>query len=409
MRKGNRAISIGVSALIVIAIIIIAGFGVFIATSLNASESTTTLGSSITSGTSSYSTTATTSISVEGSSSASSVNAETSNSTLGLELLLSANSTVVPSQDAISMTATIFNTLPTPNNLTAANDWAIQGLSSGPCDLGNGTNKLFSPVGFAVYSGSYGLNNISSAGRPLPVWAAISCPVDMAFNGTKIIGDLANITSYSFFPQGANNPGNDSGSYAGYYVVSSPSPPPCNSTVCTYYQTPETLAKGVFPTSFDSQATIYAANGTGFYNSLGSSLPSNYTLVVGDEWGQIVLLQFEVTSSSNLPTVGNFLAFGGCFENEYPVPCTVTDFSDAMIFNCASAAATSSGCTLQGNIGPNHPSNMLSNYTITVWYPDVNQTNEPAHDNCMFSVKGDTTTPFGYCFMVNSTAFVISL
>jgi hypothetical protein len=305
------------------------------------------------------------------------------------------------------MSASILNTLRTTNNLSSANDWAIQGLASGPCDLGDASNKLFSPVGFAVFPGFYQSNNLTAAGRPMPVWAEIECIVDLAFNGTKILGDLYNITSYSLLPQGPNNPGNDSGSYAGYYSPSVITQPTCTS-VCSKSTTP-TYTKGVFPTKMDSQTTIYAANGTGFFNSLGSSISSNYTLVAGDEWGQIVLLHFKVVTSTNLPVVGNFLAFGGCFENAYPVPCTVETLSQALVFNCAGEAATPAGCTIHGSIGPNHPSFALTNYTITVWYPYVNQTNEPPHDNCMFSVRGDTTSPFGYCFMINSTAFVISI
>jgi hypothetical protein len=293
------------------------------------------------------------------------------------------------------------NTMSTANNLTASNGWAINGLSSGPCDLGNSTNKLFSPVGLGVFRGTYGLNNLSSAGSPLFVWALVECPADFVFIGNQSYG-LSSISSYSLLP------GSDNGTYAGYYAVpGTPSPPICNSGVCTYTQTPETLAKGVFPTRMADQVAINAANSTGFssYNSLLSSLPANYTLVAGDEWGQVALLHFSVVASNNLPQVGSFLANGAgggrCTENDSPVPCVTSEFSEAFIFNCAAQAATASGCTTQ-------VLSLGTSYTITVRYPYTGQPGEPAGDNCMFSVAGDTASPYAYCFMVNATAFVLS-
>jgi hypothetical protein len=309
---------------------------------------------------------------------------ETTDSSLGLKLTLSVNSTTIPSQDAIGVTASVQNILQTANNLTASDDWAVSGLSSGSCDpQGNSTNFLFFPVGLGVFRGTYGLNNISSAGRPLYVWALISCPADFAFVGNQTY-PLSSITSYSLLP------GSDNGSYAGYYVVSF---------------APETLAKGVFPTQMVDQVAIYAAGGTGFYNSLGSSLPGNYTLVAGDEWGQLALLHFSVVASNNLPQVGSFLSNGqegACTENGNPVPCITSEFSQAFIFNCVAQAASASGCTTQV------PSSLGGSYTITVWCPYTDQPGEPAGDNCKFSVPGDTGSPFAYCFMVNATAFALS-
>jgi len=314
--------------------------------------------------------------------------------------MLSVNATTIPNQDAIGITASVLNTLPTANNLTASSAWAIDGLSAGPCDPGNATNKLYYPVGIGVFKGTYGLNNISAAGSPMFVWAEISCIADGVSVGTQFYA-LRSITSYSLLP------GSDNGTYAGYYAVPvTPPPPVCNSGVCTYTQTPETLAKGVFPTRIFFQDSINAANGTGFYNSLHSALPANYTLVAGDEWGQVTLLHFSVVPSTNLPKVGSFLASGGgCAENNNPVPCVTSEFSQAFIFNCAVQAATASGCTNQ--VPSSGPWNATS-YTITVRYPYTGQPGEPAGDNCMFSVPGDTVSPYAYCFMVNATAFALS-
>jgi len=224
------------------------------------------------------------------------------------------------------------------------------------------------------------MNNLSGA-KPLEIWPLITCPYEAELN----------VTSYSFLPK------DDIVNYSGYPVTPSP-PSPARQESYTR------IAVG---------ASIYAANGTGFYSSLDSALPYTYTLVAGDEWGQIVLAHFEVTASDNLPRVGNFLSStGGCS----PGPCIGQRFSDAMIFNCAAAAATPSGCSEIYSEGVRYSIAPMVNYTVTVWYPSYNQPNEPASANCMYNVvpvgalvKPVTPILFGYCLMVNSTAFVVSV
>jgi len=346
---------------------------------------------------------------------------ETSNLSLGLKLTLSVNATTIPSQDAIGITASILNTLPTANNLTAASAWAIDGLSAGPCNSGNATNKLYYPVGIGVFKGTYGLNNISSAGSPLFVWAEISCIVQGVSVGAQYYA-LRSITSYSLLP------GSENGTYAGYYAVpGTPPPPVCNGGVCTYTgQTPVTLTKGVFPTRFSFQDSINAANGSGFYNSLHSSLPANYTLVAGDEWGQLTLLHFQVVASNKIPTVGSFLAWGGCAASyrsngtAYEEPCTASELGGAHVFDCASAAASQAGCSVtlvgSGNFqtpmlnGSGQFNSPILNNTLTVWFPYTGGAAQPAGTNCYFRVAHHYTgSPYGHCYALNSTAFVIGM
>jgi hypothetical protein len=302
------------------------------------------------------------------SSGASNPTAETSNSTLGLELVLSVNSTMIPSEDAISISSWVQNTRPTANNLTAAKDWPISGLSSGPC------GPAWYPVGVTVLRGNYGMQNVSD-GRRIFIWPIISCPAEAS----------PNVTSYSFLPK------SDMASYS-WDLRSSTAPIPLTVT-----------------------AAPFAANGTGLYSSLGSTsaLPSSYTLVAADEWGQAVLLHFEVTPSDNLPRAGNFLSSGrGCS----PGPCDAQRLSDALVFGCLRAAATPSGCSEVWSSGLRYSASPIINYTVTVWYPSYNQPGEQASANCMYTVDpvGTLNIPpaipsFGYCFPINSTAFVVSL
>lgn len=293
---------------------------------------------------------------------------------LGLKLVVSVNSTEIPSQDTININAFVLNTRATVNNATAVNDWAMKGLSPGPCV---GEDGNLAPIGFAFFRGYYDLSNISAADTPLQVWGYSTCP-------SIIYSERVN--SYSF-PPANNNTQNFGASYVDY--------------------------RGFLPSGAYLQAQfVYAttASNAAPYNSLGSSLPAKYTLVAGDEWGQLAVLHFTVTQSNNLPMVGDFLAAeGSCIEDGYPIPCITYFFSDAFIFNCAFAAATQAGCTarvpsLSGSASP-----PILNYTITVWYPYVNKTaDEPYWANCKFSVIGDTASPYGSCFMVNSTAFAMS-
>ena len=312
---------------------------------------------------------------------------------------MSVNSTTIPSQDSIEANIRILNTLQAANNLTAVNDWAMQEMLSGPCDIGNATNNLRDPAGIAIFRGNYGVNNLTGA-RLLPIWAGIECISPGTFNGTSFFA-LANITSYSFLPAGSNG----SMYYAGYYVLpQNTTSRTCSGGICRYFPTPEKFAKGTFGTTASYNVQVFAANGTGAFNSLNSSLPGTYTLVAGDEWGQVVLLHFAVTPSHNLPTVGSFLSSppqGGCAENGVPTPCISDEFQSAIIFNCAAEAATSTGCV-------DHLTSGVGNYTITIWYPYIDKPGEPSTANCWYSEEEINDSSYGYCFMINSTAFVYS-
>lgn len=294
---------------------------------------------------------------------------ETTNSTLGLELSLSISSSIVPSQDSFVVSASLFNTLSTVNNLTASSNWPVQNLLSGSCDSGNGT---LTPEGISIFTGNYGRNNISSA-SPINFWAGVECldqPDMWKVNG------LASFTSFAFLPK------NDSG----YFGFNASGP----------------VSRGIIPAQMNTgNVSIWSSNDSSSLgiNSLGSASPDNYTLVAGDEWGQMLLLHFQVVASNNLPIMGLYItSVAGCSLNGNPWPCTTDYLSGAVVFNCASEAATTSGCTQHV---------LPAGYTITIWYPYNDQPNEPLGANCKASVVGNGAYPyFGGCISINSTAFV---
>lgn len=357
----SRALSIAAVAVAVVVAVGVASSGILSSTA-PAKDSTRVTAESSTQSSS----TSTSPSFVASSKSSRNVTVATTNSTAGLELLLTVNSTTIPSEDAIAVNASVVDIRSAPVNMTASSAWPMRGLVPGVCDFGPG------PVGIAFFRGYYGANNVSSA-RAVDVWPLIPCPAS----------GFLNATSFVFLPH------SDAVNYSGYFGSYT------NST------------KGMASTRATVGASPYAANGTGFYSSLDSALPATYTLAAGDEWGQLVILHFDVTKSTLLPKVGHFLSSApGCS----PGPCGGQRFSDAMVFGCASAAATPAGCQEQYDSG-----SPRGNYTVTVWYPSYNRTNEPAWANCEFQVwpTGDLLSPDippspGYCLMVGSTSFVVS-
>lgn len=106
-------------------------------------------------------------------------------------------------------------------------------------------------------------------------------------------------------------------------------------------------------------------------------------------------------------------SFGGCYEFSPPsaVPCFTNDIEGAEVFNCLSAAATLSGCTTQIYSPPNYGDGVTtSGFSITVWYPYVNASqDEPSWANCKYGVAGNTAPPYGFCITISPTAFLLTI
>lgn len=86
--------------------------------------------------------------------------------------------------------------------------------------------------------------------------------------------------------------------------------------------------------------------------------------------------------------------------------CFSYNISQAVVFNCAEVAATPQGCTQQVNSPQSH----LPGYMITIWYPYVNQTNEPTGVNCAYSVPSESIDHnLAYCISLSPTAFIVTM
>ena len=182
---------------------------------------------------------------------------DATNATLGLQLLLSLNSTDFSQGQYVSVNITELNTLGQVNNLTKEGDWQVNSLALGPC----GTMNY--PIGIAFFSGFYSASNISSA-TPLRLYApgSYACPMI-----------LADITTYSFQPMS---------DVANVFGASTSSPFISNMNV----------------TSEITQNGYWGSNNSSSVNSssFNSFAPGVYTVAGGDEWGQLVLLHFIVVA-----------------------------------------------------------------------------------------------------------------
>jgi len=183
-------------------------------------------------------------------------NVSNSNPALGIRLDLSVNSTSLKPGDTIAITISENNLRPIPNEVRAASDWKLQGLSLGPCGTVN------RPIGFAIFKGNYTKENLS-ARHPLQLYqpGTYFCPMI-----------LSGINSYVFEPL----------SNLADVVVGS-----CTTNPCFKLQIEEqTQVAGSWsePTlPFPGLATFHQFS------------PGVYTVAGGDEWGDLLVVNFTVS------------------------------------------------------------------------------------------------------------------
>ena len=277
MSKAARAVSLGLVSLIVIALILIVGLGVYINATFNtrgtiasmtsATQSSTT-GSPTSSAESGESTgsgtvctpaitlnqTSTTEIitlchvqtTTSFSTSANSTTYGVSNPNLGIRLMISLNASTVSVGGAVNYSASVYNIRSSVNNVSSASNWAIPDLietATGPTD---------SPIAYAVMPGYYVSSNISKAPS-----------IDYGICCTTVAGGL---TVYSFQPM------SDVASVFGS----------CSLNPCFTKPVSTWRALSEYPT------------GVGAGVRWVSFTAGVYTVVAEDEWGDIALASFTV-------------------------------------------------------------------------------------------------------------------
>jgi hypothetical protein len=175
------------------------------------------------------------------------------NTTIGLDLKLSINSTLLATGGGIAVNITEANMRNVTNDVNASRDWPIDNLALGPC------GTLNYPMGIGVFQGFYTQSNVSSAGKPLSIYqpGEYMCPMI-----------LSNIDSYQFGPLSDN---------AQIYGS-------CSSGSCFELNVTSEIDAGGYWSSHSSFARFSSGN---------------YTVVGGDEWGQMVILHFTVAPGAN--------------------------------------------------------------------------------------------------------------
>jgi hypothetical protein len=180
-------------------------------------------------------------------------NSASSKSVNGLELFLSLDSKTYQSGQQVGIDIDEKNTLSKTNTIISSAKWPVIGLGVGPCGV------LNYPFGIVIFQGNYTAANISS-GTPLQIYepGIYHCPMT-----------LAGISSYVFQPLSDN---------AALFQMSESTPVINNMEM---------------DTEFEPAPTGYWAS-----NEVGSTFtnfePGVYTVVAGDEWGNLVILHFTV-------------------------------------------------------------------------------------------------------------------
>ena len=162
----------------------------------------------------------------------------------GLKLRVSVNTTNLNSGEALQISLSEYNTLATTNDVSSEKNWGVDGLTLGACP-----NVYVQPFGVAVFQGRYTAQNISQA-TSLDIFAPVDCPMYIRL-----------ITGYIFLPDSIN--------------------------------------AAVMPVCYLTPATPMSANITvnGIYtrgNQLNPLIPGVYTIVAGDEWGNLEFLYIKV-------------------------------------------------------------------------------------------------------------------
>jgi len=203
------------------------------------------------------------------------------NYSTGLELELATNASQIfsnprsPNESgSILVVVSLFNTLQTNNNLTAPQDWPLPGLSPGACSAYN------EPLGIAVMKGYYTMSNITS-GQPLSLFAPSYCPVYVS-PAFFVFDPKSNYVRMISAPQSSVS-----------LLTSSTS----TLTVTNIIRDNNPLgnAERAIPLSGYCCRDLPGPQNCTCYTS--GSIPfetGTYTVAGGDEWGDLVLLHFNV-------------------------------------------------------------------------------------------------------------------
>jgi hypothetical protein len=274
--KASRAISLGASTLIIIAIIIIVGFGAFLGTTFPSTIGTTPSEMSspiITNSSTPIQTSLATSSLKTTESSLSSL------SGLRLDLL------VAPSNGSLgSLVINVdeYNTLGVTNNASLANDWLYPPTSLNPYDNCGAPG----PVGFAIFQGNYGLDNYTTAKALTLYNSTFAFTCTTTYQGNY---------EYSFSPE---------------------------SNLVFFANSGKTLYNFSALLSFTAKGYWTGGFGTGLGATFHNFPAGTYTVLAADEWGKVVLVQIVVSTAGFIGT--STFTTGYLTQNSSELACVST-------------------------------------------------------------------------------------
>ena len=213
--------------------------------------------------------------------------AMTTNATLGLSFSMALNTTILQSGQGISITINELNLLDGFNNITASNNWAYSSYqSSAPCSSMNLYNL---PFAVAIVPGYYTSSNLQEVAS-LPIYYDPSSigPIYCVFIGLP--------TEYDFYPLSENSVVHTSAEISGMLNESTST----TLVFSGYYNStdPPIINQSSNDSLNQNITTIPLNNMTLFPDPAQSELvsfqPGIYTVIGGDEWGQLIVLHFAV-------------------------------------------------------------------------------------------------------------------
>ena len=165
------------------------------------------------------------------------------------------------------------------------------------------------------------------------------------------------------------------------------------------WETATNYPRSLYPSNCFSNANyVYCANpvaSSSYFAQVGVANPSSLRLVNPPS---VPRSQYLVPAW--IDGAGGFVVSNGVTAG---APTFGKNIDEAVIFNCAAAAATSSGC--QTTVIS--PENTTYNYDMTIWYPCANA--GTATTNCCFLPKIGYPTPFNaWCASTDTGSFIIT-
>jgi hypothetical protein len=190
------------------------------------------------------------------------------NTPSGLSLRIVVNGTTIGVGEALAITAIVFNPLPQNDNLSTSTDWPFHGLfmynqNWPPCGY-------YPPFEVTVLAGNYSVSQLRSTGTEAVLGAA--CMESTTYTGFNFLteSNMVNVTGmYS--------------EAAGPEVFG---PVNASVTVTTngYWDNSSSIA---YPPAYGSSEYDFVA-------AQHSFVPGVYTIAVGDEWGELVVIHLTV-------------------------------------------------------------------------------------------------------------------